>query len=172
MESESIVKVGETDLQVFFNRNGTVKVAKNVFHFEIIYKIAPNCYYMKVNGKNELVAIIPNEEGKYHLYFHGYVYDIEIFDPLHKLLKQIAKFDSHESTSVAKITAPMPGLVVKVLVNEGLPVKKGDKVVIIEAMKMENALLSPISGYIKKVFVQEEGKPVEKGALLVEISSH
>lgn len=170
METESIVKIGETDFQVISSKNGIVKVAENVLHFEIINKTAPNCYYIKVNGKNEFVAIIPNEEGKYRLYFRGYVYDIEIFDPLIRILQQIAKVDSNESTSVAKITAPMPGLVVKVLAREGFQVNKGDKVVIIEAMKMENALLSPLSGFIKKVFVQE-GKPVEKGALLVEISS-
>jgi len=64
----------------------------------------------------------------------------------------------------------MPGLVVKVLVSEGDVVKRGDKVVILEAMKMENALSSPISGIVKKVFALE-GKTVEKDAILVEISS-
>lgn len=171
METESIVKIGETDFQVFFNENGNVKVTENMFHFEGINKISPNCFNVKVNGKNEFVAIIPKGKGKYCLYFRGYAYDVEILDPLHRLLKQITKDDSNESTSVARITAPMPGLVVKIHAYEGLQVKKGDKVVIVEAMKMENALLAPISGCIKKVFVQE-GKPVEKGALLVEITSH
>ncbi|MGQ9820022.1 MAG: acetyl-CoA carboxylase biotin carboxyl carrier protein subunit [Candidatus Kapaibacteriales bacterium] len=169
MGTDSIVKIGEFDFQVISNQNGTILVGENELKFEIVNKIAPSCYIVKINDRNEFISFIPNNENKYRIYFRGYVYDLEIIYPLHRLLEQIAKDDSSEGTSVAKITAPMPGLVVKILAQEGMQVKKGEKVIIIEAMKMENALHSPISGYIKKVFVQE-GKPVEKGALLVEIS--
>jgi biotin carboxyl carrier protein len=61
-------------------------------------------------------------------------------------------------------------MVVKLIVVEGDLVKKGDKIIIIEAMKMENSLISPIAGVIKSIKVKE-GTPVEKDAVLIEIES-
>jgi biotin carboxyl carrier protein len=63
--------------------------------------------------------------------------------------------------------APMPGLVVDVLVEPGQSVKAGDPLVIIEAMKMENILKARSAATVKAVPV-EKGKSVEKGDTLVE----
>jgi len=62
----------------------------------------------------------------------------------------------------------MPGMVVKILVEPGVEVHKGDSLMIVEAMKMENALKSPIRGKVKSIKVNE-GEAVEKDALLMEI---
>ncbi|HEX6273690.1 MAG TPA: biotin/lipoyl-containing protein [Polyangiaceae bacterium] len=66
------------------------------------------------------------------------------------------------------VRAPMPGRVVKVLVELGASVEQGTGVVVVEAMKMENELVSPISGGVERVFVKA-GDAVERGAPLVEI---
>jgi biotin carboxyl carrier protein len=66
------------------------------------------------------------------------------------------------------VRAPMPGRVVKVLVEPGARVKQGDGVVVVEAMKMENELFSPITGSVERVLVAA-GDAVERGAPLVEI---
>jgi biotin carboxyl carrier protein len=66
------------------------------------------------------------------------------------------------------VRAPMPGRVVKVLVEAGARVEQGAGVVVVEAMKMENELLSPIAGSVERVFVAA-GDAVERGAPLVEI---
>jgi pyruvate carboxylase subunit B len=63
------------------------------------------------------------------------------------------------------LLAPMPGMIVKYIVKEGDMVKKGDAVVILEAMKMENALTSPCDGKIKSVKFTS-GDTVAKGAVL------
>jgi biotin carboxyl carrier protein len=64
------------------------------------------------------------------------------------------------------ITAPMAGVVTKILKKEGDEVKEGETVLIIEAMKMENPINSPFSGVIEKIAV-EEGEKVANGAPLV-----
>ncbi len=60
----------------------------------------------------------------------------------------------------------MPGLVLDLRVNEGESVKKGDPILVLEAMKMENIIKSPIDGTIKKINVKK-GLAVEKNQVLV-----
>jgi biotin carboxyl carrier protein len=66
----------------------------------------------------------------------------------------------------ARLTAPMPGRVVRVLRAPGTDVAAGDGLVVIEAMKMENELRSPRAGRVQEVAVRE-GQAVEAGALLM-----
>ena len=71
-------------------------------------------------------------------------------------------------TGAGNIKAPMPGLIVKLDIKEGDPVRKGQSIMIVEAMKMENEIPSPIDGVVKKCLV-EEGKTVNKGDVMVVI---
>ena len=66
----------------------------------------------------------------------------------------------------AMVTSPMPGKVVKLLVNEGEEVAADQGVIVVEAMKMENELKSNIAGKVKEIFVKE-GEVVESGAKLL-----
>ncbi len=68
-----------------------------------------------------------------------------------------------------KIECPMPGTIVKVNVTEGASVKKGDVLVVLEAMKMENEIMSPVDGTIAQVNVVK-GVAVNSGDLLVVIA--
>jgi biotin carboxyl carrier protein len=61
----------------------------------------------------------------------------------------------------------MPGMVLNVLVQEGIAVKKGDALIVLEAMKMENILKSPSDGVIKKI-IANKGKAVEKNEVLIQ----
>ena len=67
--------------------------------------------------------------------------------------------------SVAGVRAPMPGLVLMLEVGEGDPVEKGQGILIIEAMKMENEIRSPIAGVVRRLEVSA-GDAVERDALL------
>ena len=64
------------------------------------------------------------------------------------------------------VSVPMPGKVVAVLVSEGDTIEKGQGLVIVEAMKMENEVRSPITGSVKEIKVKP-GDTVEGGAVLV-----
>ena len=61
--------------------------------------------------------------------------------------------------------APMPGLIVDVLAAEGDAVKKGQKILVLEAMKTQQPFASPFDGILKKLFVAK-GTQVVEGALL------
>jgi biotin carboxyl carrier protein len=66
------------------------------------------------------------------------------------------------------IKAPMPGKIIDVLVREGTTVLRGEPVVILEAMKMQNEILSPVNGTIVKVAARVNTN-VMKDDLLIEI---
>jgi biotin carboxyl carrier protein len=67
-----------------------------------------------------------------------------------------------------KITAFIPGIIRKVHVHEGGKIKPGDNLLILEAMKMENIIISSVEGRIKKIYIQE-GETIMKNHLLIEI---
>lgn len=67
-----------------------------------------------------------------------------------------------------KVMAPMPGNILDVKVAPGAPVKEGDILMVLEAMKMENEILAPVPGTVKAVPVKK-GDSVESGTLLAVI---
>jgi len=75
--------------------------------------------------------------------------------------------DSSTGRAAKFITASMPGKVVKVYASENTSVKKGEHLIVLEAMKMENEIRSPSDGVIREVFVKE-GEVVEGGDKLIE----
>jgi biotin carboxyl carrier protein len=74
-----------------------------------------------------------------------------------------------ETVNSGTLTAPMPGMVVNVLVTEGQRVDCGDPLVVLESMKMQMQLRSPFAGQVSRVAVQSRVQ-VEKGALLVQVA--
>ena len=94
-------------------------------------------------------------------------YDIQLADHFDRLVKQLG-FSSAEQTRIKEIKAPMPGLVLEVKVEAEQQVQKGDTLLILEAMKMENVIKSPGEGTIKIIHVAQ-GSIVEKGYLMIEM---
>jgi biotin carboxyl carrier protein len=96
---------------------------------------------------------------------NGNNYSLEVKDKYDELLHSLG-MDDVNAKKVNEIKAPMPGLVLDVRVGEGMAVKKGDAVLVLEAMKMENILKSPSDGTVKKINVQK-GTAVEKNQVLI-----
>ncbi len=67
-----------------------------------------------------------------------------------------------------KITAFIPGSIVKINVKKGQKIRAGSKLLILEAMKMKNRIIAPVNGIIKKILVKE-GENVSKNQLLIEL---
>jgi len=80
-----------------------------------------------------------------------------------------ARPESAKPSGSGDVTAPMTGTVISVAVTEGQQIKKGQLLLVFEAMKMENELLSPCSGTVEKVNVSK-GTVLETGMLLVSIA--
>lgn len=83
------------------------------------------------------------------------------------LLRKLAK--TEEESGPLEVNSPMPGLVVRLSVAAGERVKKGQRLVTIEAMKMDNEIKSPVDGVVEQIFVSERDV-VEKDAKLLRLS--
>ena len=111
---------------------------------------------------------------KYRVTVNGTVYEVELEEltgaapaaaaaaPAAPAAAPAAPAASAEGTP---ITAPMPGTILSVNVSAGQTVKKGDVLMILEAMKMENEIMCPRDGVVESVSTSK-GSAVESGALL------
>ena len=100
------------------------------------------------------------------LRINGVKHHVEIKDRFDILLEKLG-FNSKGAASINQIKAPMPGLIIEVNVSEGDSVSKGDKVLVLEAMKMENVIKSPGDGVVKEIKIKE-GDSVEKNQVLIQ----
>lgn len=97
---------------------------------------------------------------------NGNTYSIQVEDQFDQLLKQLG-LDNLAANKVLEIKAPMPGLVLNVMIAVDQEVAKGDNLLILEAMKMENILKSTTAGVVKKIWVKQ-GDKVEKNQILIQ----
>lgn len=98
---------------------------------------------------------------------NGNTYQIKITNGLDLIIEKMG-FSEGSSKKINLVYAPMPGIIIALQVKEGDKVKEGDTLVILEAMKMENAIICNKNGIVKSVFVSS-GVTVEKGKLLIEL---
>ena len=106
---------------------------------------------------------------KINIKINGRRYEVDIKDKMDLLLDKLG-MDQVISSAVKNITAPMPGLILQLHVNEGDEVKKGDAIMVLEAMKMENTLKSPGDGTVKSILVKA-GDSVEKNQVLIDFKN-
>jgi pyruvate carboxylase subunit B len=91
---------------------------------------------------------------------------VEVEDERHRLIRGLIK-TPEKAAGQLEVKAPMPGLIVRLNVEEGQKVKAGDSLLIIEAMKMENEIRSKKSGVVKKLFKAEKDSVDKDSPLLL-----
>ena len=101
------------------------------------------------------------------LKLNGKLHAVKIQDEFDQLVKKMG-LSANVIHKVSAIKAPMPGLVLSILIEPGQEVVHGEPLLILEAMKMENIIKSPGEGKVKRVVVSK-GKPVDKGEVLIEM---
>jgi biotin carboxyl carrier protein len=128
---------------------------------------------------NQLLYHIINENGSYNaevvsfdreaktaeIKVNNNIYTIAAKDRFDVLLDKMG-LSNLMTAKVSEIKAPMPGLVLKVLVEEGAEVKKGENLFVLEAMKMENIIKAPADVTVKTIKIKP-GDKVEKGQILM-----
>lgn len=122
------------------------------------------------NNKAKLVSVkeVNHELKRYQIQIDGRIYLVQISDAVdQQILKMNLK--SKKSNQLKELRAPMPGLVRQVNVQVGDEVDSGDSLFILEAMKMENVLKSPVNGIVSEIFVKP-GESVEKNQILLSFS--
>lgn len=112
-----------------------------------------------------LEAIVEEREDHWEVLLKGELYMVNVQDERAYRLSK-ARGTAAAVTGEAPVKSPMPGVIIAVPVAVGEPVKKGDKVIILESMKMENELRSPRDGVVIRVAVAA-GASVEKDQLLL-----
>lgn len=119
--------------------------------------------------KFEATLVNVNKEDKtVTLEINGKKTTVKIKEPMDDLLHAMG-LDNALQAKVQDIKAPMPGLVLDILVSEGQTLEKGEKVLVLEAMKMENVIKSPSAGTVKRVSVSK-GTAVDKNQVLIEMT--
>jgi biotin carboxyl carrier protein len=122
-----------------------------------------------VDGRSERVVARRVDGGRaWSLHLRGRRFAAEAVDERTRTIREMTGVGAG-AAGARSVRAPMPGLVVKVEVEEGSRVEPGQGVVIIEAMKMENELKSPRKGLVHEIAVRE-GQAVEAGALLAVVA--
>ncbi len=126
-------------------------------------------YHVLHNDQAFMAELLHSDfnQKKYTISVNSNTYEIEIENPLDLLIKKLG-FSVGSVKQINDIKAPMPGIIIDVNVKEGDQVVSGDPLVILEAMKMENAICSPKDAIVKSVFVKT-GNTVEKNKLLIEL---
>jgi biotin carboxyl carrier protein len=125
-----------------------------------------NIYSLLVDGKS--YEILADETmGGYVIMLDGVQMDVTVTDERALRLSKGSKAPERGGREV-RITSPIPGMIVKVLVSEGDEVDENQPLAILEAMKMENEIRSPRKGTVKKVNVAP-GDQVAQGELLIVI---
>lgn len=137
------------------------------YQFEMQPKDAHN-WVVEKDGKvyNVEVVSLDVDTKLATLRINGRKYKTQMKDEFDKLLKDLGL----EGLTVKKevnIKSPMPGLVLDVMVQPGDTIKKGDQVLVLEAMKMENIIKSQADAVVKSVKI-DTGVAVEKNQVLIE----
>ena len=135
-------------------------------HLEMVQG-TPVCHLV-LDGRSHTFAVSASGSGgKWALVDRGEVVEVEVLDERTRHIQGLVGAGKTQAGG-GTVKAPMPGLVVKILVEPGAAVAAGQGLVVLEAMKMENEIKAASAGVVESVAVQP-GQAVEKGAALVVI---
>ena len=144
----------------------TIRIGKRDYEVQLKADEKFGTYILWKNRKYP-VEIVRSSQNKYEILFNDISYTFTVETPFSLQRKKVL---NSRLGKVEKefIRAPMPGKIIDVLVREGSIVQKGESLVILEAMKMQNEILSPVNGIVERVTAKPNTN-VMKDDLLVEI---
>lgn len=167
----TIIVNAKRELNINIHRASAQELYGNIntvdFSADIV-RISDHLFHIikdQVSYTLEIVKYVA-EEKKMTVKVNNTSYTLDIKDQYDDLLHRLG-LDNLATKKVNDLKAPMPGMVLNILVTEGQEVKKGDTLLVLEAMKMENSLKSPTDGVIKKIAVRK-GLAVEKNQILIQ----
>ena len=159
------ISINNESIEILKSGDGKLSIDGNENDYNLI-RVSKNYYHLLLNNKSYRIELLENDQigGSLQLKINGRLMQGRIAYRIEQVLKSMG-MDSGKKIQ-KDIKAPMPGLVLDVLVEAGQEVNEGDDLIILEAMKMENALKAPQAGVIASVSVSKQDK-VDKNQLLV-----
>lgn len=155
--------VNDKQYEIDIERDGTIKV--NGEPRSIDFLPLDSSLFSVIMSNESYELVIEERDGRVDVQMGGRLYETEVLDERAQLLASRRGGIGADSGEIS-IKSPMPGLIVAVPVSEGEEVTKGQTLVILESMKMQNELKAPREGTVQRVSVQA-GQSVEQNKLLI-----
>jgi biotin carboxyl carrier protein len=132
-------------------------------------RLIHNKFHILDKNKSYNIEVLNADFSKksFEIKINDATYKLQLEDELDTLLEKMG-MSASASMKMEHVKAPMPGLVLNVFVSEGQTVHKGDNLLVLEAMKMENIIKASGTGIVKSVKVNQK-QAVEKNQLLIEM---
>jgi biotin carboxyl carrier protein len=161
-----ITKIDETEFTVEILDEKHIRIHDKVLEVDFQSVSGQPVYSLIIGGKSYEAYVSP-DENHWQVLLRGRLYQAEVEDEREKRLRAAAGGGASESGEF-HLKAPMPGLAVTVLVEEGQEVQKGQVLLILESMKMQNELKAPRDGVISRIKVRA-GETVEQKQTLLSV---
>ncbi len=159
-----ITTINGQQYEIDIDKDGNVSVNGKPRHVDFLQLDAT--LFSVITDSRSLEAVIEETRGKQQVMIGGHLFEAQVQDE--RTFLMMTRRKGQLSAESGEVVAPMPGLIVGVRVSAGDNVRKGQTVVILESMKMQNELKASLDGVIDKVMVQQ-GQTVDKDAVLVTI---
>ncbi|MFY0644193.1 MAG: biotin/lipoyl-binding protein [Bacteroidia bacterium] len=158
------VSVDKEWFEILTSEDGQLSIDGQKLEYDLV-RITKHEYHLLLNNRSFTVEILDKaRDGSLSLSINGRKLEGRLSYKIEQLLKSMGMETGKKVHKDVK--APMPGLVLDVLVQEGQTVDESQDLVILEAMKMENALKAPQAGVIDVVHVNKQDK-VDKNQVLI-----
>jgi biotin carboxyl carrier protein len=161
-------QITETEVEVSMNPAGECVTAEiDGRRYDINVRELPGGIWLLIDGTKVYRCRVDSkrEPGKFEVVLRGHSYDVTVIDP--KRLRSGQNVAGH-GHGAAEIVSPMPGKVVRVLVEMGVAVEVGTGIMVVEAMKMQNEMKSPKAGVVVSINAKA-GATVNAGDVLAVI---
>ena len=144
---------------------------EQIDQLDMIYDANSNQYHILKDGKSHKAQLSHNNNNpkEITILLNGTEHTVTIKDTVDQMVDKMG-LSVVEDATAGDILAPMPGLILDIMVSAGDPIYKGDSLLILEAMKMENVIKAEADGIVKSVCLAK-GDSVEKNQLIIEIEA-
>lgn len=151
--------------QIFFaeNKNGILILNGEPTLYNIDQD--DNKYFIYNDAGVSTIQVVSKGTNLLALEVNGKLVEVDVQDHLAQMLEKLG-IDNSVDEQINEVKAPMPGVILSILVEVGQEIKEGDPLLILEAMKMENMIKSPTDAIIDAISI-EKGQSVEKNEKLI-----
>lgn len=145
---------------------------EQIDQLDMIYDVNANRYHILKDGKSHNAKLQQNpiNPKEITILLNGTEHTVLIKDAVDQMVDDLG-LSTVEDATAGDVMAPMPGLILDIMVSTGQTVNKGDSLLILEAMKMENVIKAEADGTVKSVALSK-GDTVEKNQLIIEMESN
>jgi biotin carboxyl carrier protein len=158
--------INDTRFEIDIEKDGTLKVNGEPREVDFL-TLGPALYSILMDHRS-YEMVIEERDGNYEVLMQGRLYSGQVLDERAQLLATRRGGLDADSGELS-IKSPMPGLIVAIPVTEGQEVKKGQTLLVLESMKMQNELKTPRDGIVQRISVAP-GQSVEHNKLLITLT--